>query len=80
MNRAGLLHDKVADFMKSFEDVGSRLTQAQSSYDKAFGQIKSGRGSVLSQIKTLGDLSGKAKKDIPEHLLHEAQHLEDDKP
>ncbi len=79
MNRAGLLHDKVADFMKSFEDVGNRLTQAQSSYDKAFGQIKSGRGSVLSQIKTLGDLSGKAKKDIPEHLLHEAQHLEDNK-
>ncbi|MDQ6984451.1 MAG: DNA recombination protein RmuC [Ghiorsea sp.] len=77
MNRAGLLHDKVADFMKSFEDVGSRLTQAQSSYDKAFGQIKSGRGSVLNQIKTLGDLSGKAKKDIPEHLLQDVQHLED---
>jgi len=71
MNRAGLLHDKVADFMKSFEDVGSRLTQAQSSYDKAFGQIKSGRGSVLRQIKTLGDLSGKAKKEIPEHLLED---------
>ncbi|MDQ7004505.1 MAG: DNA recombination protein RmuC [Ghiorsea sp.] len=78
MNRAGLLHDKVADFIKSFEDVGSRLNQAQSSYDKAFGQIKSGRGSVLSQIKTLGELSGKAKKDIPEHLLHNTQHLEDD--
>ncbi|MDQ6988936.1 MAG: DNA recombination protein RmuC [Mariprofundaceae bacterium] len=72
INRAGLLHDKVVDFMKSFEDVGQRLQQAQLSYDKAFGQVKLGRGSVLSQIKTLGELSGKAKKEMPQHLLIES--------
>jgi len=80
INRAGMLHDKVVDFMKSFEDVGQRLGQAQVSYEKAFGQIKTGRGNVISQIKILGNLSGKAKKEIPVHLFEDQQDEIDHQP
>lgn len=73
INHTGKLHDKVVGFIESFEDVGKKLGQAQNAYDKAFGQIRTGRGNIVSQIKTLGDLSGKAQKDIPEHLLDDGQ-------
>ncbi|WP_254871579.1 DNA recombination protein RmuC [Pseudooceanicola sp. HF7] len=63
-DRAGRLYDKVAGFVGSMEQVGSRLDQAQKSYDKAFGQLSRGSGNVLSQIDTLKSLGAKASKSI----------------
>ena len=62
--------------MKSFEDLGSRLKQAQEAYDTAHGRIASGPGNVIRQIDQLGKLSGKTKKELPKHLT-EAAALED---
>ncbi len=70
--QAGSLHDKFVTFIKSFEDIETHLGRAQKSYDTAFGQLKDGRGNLVNQVKTLADLSGKAKKEIPEHLLEDA--------
>ncbi len=67
--QAGSLHDKFVTFIKSFEDIETHLGRAQKSYDTALGQLKDGRGNLVNQVKTLADLSGKAKKEIPEHLL-----------
>ena len=72
IDRAGKLHDKVVDFVKAFEEVGSRLDQAQSAYGTALDRIKSGRGNVISQIATLGSLAGKTKKELPTHLVESA--------
>ncbi len=72
IDRAGKLHDKVVDFVKAFEEVGSRLDQAQTAYGVARDRIKSGRGNVISQIATLGTLAGKTKKELPAHLLESA--------
>ena len=69
MDRAGKLHDKMADFVKSFEEIGTRLNQAKSSYDTAMGRMVSGSGNVLRQMDQLGKLSGKVKKELPAHLL-----------
>lgn len=68
IDRASLLHDKMVDFVKSFEEIGQRLDQAQNAYGTAYGRIKEGRGSVISQIATLGKLAGKTKKELPKHL------------
>ena len=62
--RAGLLHDKVAGFVDSMNDVGRRLEQARNSYDKAFDQLSRGRGNVLSQVEKLKDLGAAASKSI----------------
>ncbi|MDX8395991.1 MAG: DNA recombination protein RmuC, partial [Mariprofundaceae bacterium] len=72
IDRASKLHDKMADFVKAFEEVGSRLDQAQNAYGTALDRIKSGRGNVISQIATLGNLAGKTKKELPTHLIEAA--------
>jgi len=78
IDRASKLHDKMVDFVKSFEEVGTRLDQAQKAYGTALDRIKAGRGNVISQIATLSTLAGKTKKELPSHLL-EAAALEDQK-
>jgi len=73
IDRSSKLHDKMVDFIKSFEEIGSRLDQAQSAYGTALDRVKSGRGNVISQISTLGMLAGKTKKELPSHLLEAAE-------
>ncbi|MFQ5518639.1 MAG: DNA recombination protein RmuC [Mariprofundus sp.] len=76
IDRASKLHDKMVDFVSAFEEIGRRLNQAQDAYGTAHNRIKSGRGSVISQIGTLGKLAGKTKKELPKHLIESAA-LED---
>jgi len=73
IDRASKLHDKMAVFVESFEEIGSRLDQAQAAYGTALDRIKSGRGNVISQIATLGILAGKTKKELPKHLVGDAE-------
>ncbi|MCC5968081.1 MAG: DNA recombination protein RmuC, partial [Natronohydrobacter sp.] len=54
--RAGLLYDKVAGFLSSMDQLGSRLRQASSSYDAALGQLSRGNGNLLWQVETLKTL------------------------
>jgi len=76
IDRAGKLHDKFVDFVKAFEEIGQRLDQAQGAYGTALDRIKDGRGSVISQIATLGTLAGKTKKELPKHLTESASIFE----
>lgn len=67
--QAGALHDKFVGFLSSFEDINKHISNAQKSYDNALGQLKDGKGNLINRVKALSDLSGKAKKEIPSHLL-----------
>jgi len=67
--QAGSLHDKFVGFLSSFEDISKHIGNAQKSYDNALGQLKDGKGNLINRVKELSDLSGKAKKEIPSHLL-----------
>lgn len=62
--RAGLLYDKVAGFVSSMEGVGTRLRQAQDSYDAALGQLSQGNGNLLRQAEMLKALGAKTTKSI----------------
>jgi DNA recombination protein RmuC len=62
--RAGLLYDKVAGFVSSMEGVGTRLRQAQGSYDVAIGQLTQGTGNLLRQTEKLKELGAKTSKSI----------------
>jgi len=76
IDRAGKLHDKFVDFVKSFEEIGRRLDQAKGAYDTSLNRIKTGPGNVIGQIATLGKLAGKTKKELPKHLT-EATSISD---
>lgn len=62
--RAGPLYDKVAGFVSSMEGVGTRLRQAQGSYDAALGQLAQGGGNVLRQVEMLKTLGARTTKSI----------------
>jgi DNA recombination protein RmuC len=72
IDRASKLHDKMATFVESFEEIGSRLEQARKAYDMSLNRIKTGPGNVMNQIATLGNLAGKTKKELPKHLVESA--------
>ncbi|WP_241697823.1 DNA recombination protein RmuC [Mariprofundus sp. NF] len=82
IDRAGKLHDKMASFVESFEEIGMRLDQAQKAFDTSLNRIKTGPGNVISQIDTLGKLAGKTKKELPKYLTETAalQDQTEEKP
>src|SRR5699024_4123292 len=63
------LYDKFVGFVSNMEEVGERLNQAQKSFDKAQGQLVSGRGNLIGQAQKLKDLGVTSKKEVPSHLL-----------
>jgi len=71
IDRASRLHDKVVSFIESFEEIGTRLDQAQKAYDTSMNRIKTGPGNVIKQIDELGKLAGKTQKELPRHLVDE---------
>lgn len=72
IKRAAEVHDKFVGFVESFEKVGSQFDTAHKSYQKARNQMMSGSGNLIRQAEMLKDLAGKTKKEIPDHLLVDA--------
>ncbi|MCF6254101.1 MAG: DNA recombination protein RmuC [Thiomicrorhabdus sp.] len=73
IKRAAEVHDKFVGFVESFEKVGKQLQTAQNTYETTRSQMLSGKGNLVRQAEMLKELAGKTKKEIPEHLLEEAE-------
>lgn len=73
----GKLYDKLVLFVNNLESVGKNLDQAQSQYQKAMGQLHTGRGSLVSQAEKLRQLGVKASKSLPADYLAQAADDED---
>jgi DNA recombination protein RmuC len=71
--RAGLLYDKFAGFVENLQQVGDRLSQAQQSYEKAFGQLSTGAGNLLRQTETLRELGARNTKQLESALVELAE-------
>jgi DNA recombination protein RmuC len=71
--RAGLLYDKFAGFVDNLQQVGSRLQQAQQSYEKAFSQLSTGAGNLLRQTEQLRHLGARATKKIDTQLVEQSE-------
>ncbi len=77
--QAGALHDKFVGFIDSLEEVGHRLEQAGSAYEKAHNQLTSGRkGSLVSRTVNLQKLGAKTRKQIDAKLLEDSLEEESD--
>ncbi len=73
IKRAAEVHDKFVGFVETFEKVGSQFDTAHKSYHKARNQMLQGNGNLVRQAEMLKELAGKTKKEIPKHLLEEAE-------
>lgn len=67
--RGGELYDKLVGFVEDLEGLGSRLDQAQKSYEKAYNKFTGGRGNVIRQAEMLRDLGIKPTKTMPIQAL-----------
>jgi len=70
--RAGLLYDKFAGFVENLQGVGDRLSQAQQSYEKAFGQLSTGAGNLLRQTESLRELGARNSKQLDRQLVEQS--------
>ncbi|MDG6778570.1 DNA recombination protein RmuC [Thiomicrorhabdus sp. zzn3] len=73
IKRAADVHDKFVGFVETFERVGKQIDTAHNSYQTARKQMMSGSGNLVRQAEMLKELAGKTKKEIPKHLLDEAE-------
>lgn len=65
---ARMLLDRVADFIKHFDDMGQKLQDASACYTKAADKLRDGRQSVVGASNKLIKLGAKpsSRKNIPE--------------
>jgi len=73
IKRAADVHDKFVGFVTNFEKVGKQLETTRLTYEQTRKQMMSGPGNLVRQAEMLKTLAGKTKKEIPEHLLSEAE-------
>ncbi len=62
--RAGKLYDKLANFLDSFERVGTALEDARRAHEKALGQLTKGPGNLVRQVEQLKDLGARTGKTL----------------
>ncbi len=68
MKAAEDLYEKFCTFSETFVKVGSQLDTARESFDKAKGQLKDGRGSIISKFAGMQQLGLTTTKTISEKL------------
>lgn len=69
--KAGGMYDKFVLFLESMESVGNNIKNAQAAYDKALGQLSTGRGNVIKQMEDLKKMGAAAQKQIPDKIVYE---------
>lgn len=75
---AGKLYDKFVGFSEDIEELGKKMEAANTSYDKAYNKLKSGRGNLISRTEKLRLLGAKTAKQHKTAVLQEALADEDD--
>lgn len=72
-NRAEKFYSKLKLFLDSMQGVGKQLDKAKDSYEKAFGQLYSGRGNLIKQAAEFKDLGVAVKSEIDAELVDKAR-------
>jgi len=71
-NRAEKFYNKLNNFLESMQAVGQQLDKAKESYEKAVGQLYSGRGNLIKQASEFKDLGVSVQKELPAELVEKA--------
>lgn len=68
LDAASKIYEKYATVCDTLVTLGNQLTTARTTYDKAIGQMREGRGNLSKQVQDLLKLGATATKQIPENL------------
>lgn len=68
-DEAGKLFDKFVAFTNDLEDIGTKLTATQKSFDSAHNKLISGKGNLIGRVENIRLLGAKASKRLTAKLL-----------
>ena len=71
-DRASKVYKKLVNFVSSLESIGQSLDKARDSYEKALGQLVSGKGNLIQQAKEFESLGVAIHSKLPEPLVDRA--------
>lgn len=63
--QAGALYDKFYGLIVDLEQVKSKLSGAEQSFETAMNKLHTGKGNLISRVEKLKQLGAKAKKQLP---------------
>ena len=69
VRRGEYLYEKLVGFTKTFEEIGNSINTSHEKYEKVLGQLKDGRGNLISQAILLKNLGLKSDKKVSLNLL-----------
>lgn len=78
VTEAGKLYDKFVTFAETFLKIEGKLLEASEAFTKAKGQLRDGKGNILSRFSTLQSLGVKHKKHLPKPLAPEEEGEDED--
>ena len=67
------MYEKFVGFTKTFEEIGSSIKSSQEKYDKALGQLREGKGNLVTQAIQLKNLGLKSDKRLTANVLPVAE-------
>ncbi|NLJ73609.1 MAG: DNA recombination protein RmuC [Firmicutes bacterium] len=70
--QSGALYDKFVGFVDSLQDIGKHIDRSKDAYDRAFKQLKSGRGNLITRAQSLKEMGVTTKKQLDPELVDEA--------
>ncbi|RMA77652.1 DNA recombination protein RmuC [Umboniibacter marinipuniceus] len=70
--RAAKFYDKLRLFLESMSRVGKGIDQAREHYDKALGQLSTGRGNLIKQAAEFNELGVSVTKELDAELVGKA--------
>ena len=70
---AGNIYEKLRLFIESMDKLGGALSTAQKAYHRAKGQLHSGKGNLINQVKNLELLGVKPTKELPKDWVEQAK-------
>ena len=63
----------MAIFTEKLDKVGSKIKDAQTSYDDAMTSLCTGKGNVIRKLESLKEDGLKVKKDISDHMVRRSK-------
>jgi len=72
-DRASKVYKKLVSFVSSLEAVGQSLDRAREGYDKAMGQLVSGKGNLIQLAKDFERLGIAVQTSLPDALVQRAE-------
>jgi DNA recombination protein RmuC len=67
-SRAGLLYEKLVNFVSDMTAIETSLNRAQKSYGDAMSKLSTGGGNLIRQAEQLKELGAKTRRSLPVSL------------